>query len=197
MAMVLSDFSTYRCQVTARRADGRRAHSIGTIWLVSGIPHANRVAGGCSQTMMSIQDAARFLRAAHKKMRSGEHSREPVKLLRIEWKADAIECDWLMRPSDSWDVDLPPRLAKENQTLQALKDALSLRDMIFKSFPSVVKAELRMFRVDANSEFELMMTGSVARTNEVFERVASVAMRARLCGFRFNLAAGVMEGRPR
>ncbi len=147
--------------------------------------------------MMSIRDAARFVRRAHQKMRTGEFSREPVKLLRIEWTADSVECDWLMRPSDLWDVDLPPHLARENQTLQALRDALTLRNTIFKWFPSVVKAELRMFRIDANQQLELMMTGSVARTNEVFERVASVVMRARLCGFQFNLSAGVLEGRPR
>lgn len=130
-------------------------------------------------------------------MRAGEFSREPVQLLRIEWRGDSVECDWLMRPPDSWDVDLPPHMARENQTLQALRDALTLRNTIFKWFPSVVKAELRMFRLDADQQLELMMTGSVARTNEVFERVASVVMRAKLCGFHFNLSAGVLEGRPR
>jgi hypothetical protein len=147
--------------------------------------------------MMSIQDAARFLRIVRKKMRLGEFSREPVNLLRIEWTADSVECDWLMRPSDLWDVDLPPHLARENQTLQALRDALTLRNTIFKWFPSVVKAELRMFRIDADQQLELMMTGSVARTDEVSERVGSVAMRARLCGFRFNMSGGVLEARPR
>ena len=147
--------------------------------------------------MMSIRDAAGFVRNAYKRLRTGEYSREPVRLLRIEWKGDSVECDWLMRPSDLWDVDLPPHLARENQTLQALRDALTLRNTIFKNFPSVVKAELRMFRLDGDQQLELMMTGSVARTNEVFERVASVVMRAKLCGFQFNLSAGVLEGRPR
>ncbi len=108
-----------------------------------------------------------------------------------------MECDWLMRPADPWDADLPPRLARENETLQALRDALDLRKMIFQSFPSATMAELRMYRVDANGQLELMMTGSVARTNEVLERVASVVMRARLCGFQFTLASGVLEGPSR
>ena len=147
---------------------------------------------------MSIRDAARFVRIAHKKMRLGEFSREPVKLLRIEWRTDSVECDWLMRSSDLWDEDLPTHLAKENQTLQALRDALTLRDTIFRSFPEIAKAELRMFRVDARDQLELMMTGSVDRANLVSERVASITMRARLCGFQFSMsAAGVLEGRPR
>ncbi len=144
--------------------------------------------------MKSLQDVERFVRVVRKRMRLGEYSREPVKVLRIEWRAEFVECDWLMRPADPWDVDLPSRLATENQTLQALRDALDLRKTIFQSFPSVMRAELRMFRVDANDQFELMMTGSVARTNEVLERVASIVMRAKLCGFQFTLASGVLQG---
>ena len=147
--------------------------------------------------MMSLQEAGRFLQKARGKMRAGKISRQPIKLLRIEWREGCLECDWLMRPSDRWDEDLPPHLAKENQTIQSLRDALTLRKMIFKSFPSVMRAELRMFRVDSMGELELMMTGSVARSNEVVERVASVVMRARLCGFQFNLASGVLEGPSR
>jgi hypothetical protein len=39
----------------------------------------------------------------------------------------------------------------------------------------------------------LMMTGSLERADEVLPRVASVAMQAKLCGFRFTLAEGVLE----
>jgi hypothetical protein len=147
--------------------------------------------------MMSLRNAAEFVRSARKKLRVGEQSREPLKLLRVEWRAECVECDWLMRPADPWDADLPPRLASENETLQALRDALQLRKLIFNSFPSVMKAELRMYRVDADHQLELMMTGSVARTNEVLERVASIVMRAKLCGFHFTLASGALEGPSR
>lgn len=147
--------------------------------------------------MTLIQDAARFLRLARQKMRFGELSRAPLQLLRVEWRTDSVECDWLMRPADPWDADLPKHLANEHQTLQALRDALTLRRLIFRAFPNVMQAELRMFRTDESHQLELMMTGSVARTNEVLERVASVVMRARLCGFHFNLAAGVLEANPR
>ena len=42
-----------------------------------------------------------------------------------------------MRPVDPWDKDLPVQMVEENQTLQALRDALSLRELVFDSFPRV------------------------------------------------------------
>jgi hypothetical protein len=143
--------------------------------------------------MKELLDAADFLRRARRSLRFGALSREPLLLLRFEWKGDWMECDWLMRPPDPWDRDLPPHLARENQTLQALRDALSLREVVFKSFPAIMNAELRMFRADAEHRLELVMTGSVNRSNEASERVTSVAMRARLCGFHFTLEEGVLE----
>jgi hypothetical protein len=143
--------------------------------------------------MKNLLDAADFLRRARRKMRYGEFSREPLELLRLEWKGNALECDWLMRPVDRWDVDLPARVVEENRTLQALRDALRLRNIVFESFPRVDNAELRMFRIGADNLPELVMSGSVVRTNEIFERVASIAMRARLCGFRFTQGDGSLQ----
>jgi hypothetical protein len=143
--------------------------------------------------MKELLDAADFLGKARRRLRFGALSREPMLLLRFEWKGDSVECDWLMRPPDPWDKDLPEHLARENQTQQALRDALSLRELVFKAFPAVMNAELRMFRADANRNLELVMRGSVSRSNVAFERVASVAMRAMLCGFQFTLAEGVLE----
>lgn len=145
--------------------------------------------------MKELQHAADFLVKVRRKLRFGALSREPMLLLRFEWRGDTVECDWLMRPPDPWDKYVPEHLAKENQALQALRDAMSLRAVIFRSFPAVINAELRMFRADSDHRLELMMTGSVNRFNDVLERVASVAMRAKLCGFRFNLNAGVMESK--
>ena len=143
--------------------------------------------------MKELLNAADFLDRVRRRLRFGALSREPLLLLRFEWKGDSVECDWLMRPPDKWDKDLPAHLAKEHQTLQAMRDALSLREAVFKSFPAVVNAELRMFRADAAHRLELVMTGKVNRYSDGFERVASVAMRAKLCGFRFTLVAGEME----
>lgn len=143
--------------------------------------------------MNELLNAIDFLKKARRRMRFGTFSRAPLKLLRVEWKEGLIECDWLMRPADPWDKFLPPALVEEQQTLQALRDALNLRDIVFKTFPSVARADLRMFREDADLRHELMMTGSVTRSNEALQRVPSVAMRAMLCGFRFSLEQGVLE----
>jgi hypothetical protein len=143
--------------------------------------------------MKELLQAAELLRRTRRRLRQGEYSREPLQLLRIEWKKNSVDCDWLMRAPDPWDVDLPKHVARQNQTHQALKDALGLRDAIFDSFPSVTSADLRMYRADAEQELELVMTGTVTRSNEVLQRVASVVMRARLCGFNFNLGSGGLE----
>jgi len=142
--------------------------------------------------MKEFLHAADFLGRVRRRLRFGTLSREQLLLLRFEWKGDSVECDWLMRPPDPWDEDLPAHLAKENQTLQALRDALSLREVIFESFPAVINAELRMFRADAERRLEVVMTGKVNRYSDAFERVASLAMRAKLCGFHFILEAGEM-----
>ena len=143
--------------------------------------------------MRMLIDIARFLRRARRQLRSGELSREPLELLRLEWKDDVVECDWLMRPADAWDKYVPPHLAKENQTLQALRDALKLRAIIFRSFPAVGFAHLRMFRIERDHQLELVMTGSVTRWDEEFYRVPSVMMRAKMCGFRFTVAEGAIR----
>jgi hypothetical protein len=143
--------------------------------------------------MKVLTNIARFLRRTRRQLRSGELSREQLQLLRVEWKGDLLECDWLMRPVDPWDKYLPPELATENQTLQALRDALRLRAIIFRSFPAVGLAHLRMFRAGKNHQLELVMTGSVNRWDEELHRVPSVMMRAKMCGFRFNVADGVMR----
>jgi len=144
--------------------------------------------------MKVFAEFAQFLRRARRQLRSSELSREPLQLLRVEWKGDLVECDWLMRPVDPWDIYIPPQLATENQTLQALRDALELRKIIFRSFPAVSLAHLRMFRADENHCLELVMTGNVNRWDEEFHRVPSVMMRAHMCGFRFTVADGAMRG---
>ncbi|HVZ82405.1 MAG TPA: hypothetical protein VG893_01935 [Terracidiphilus sp.] len=143
--------------------------------------------------MNELVEIAGFLKTARRRMRYGKFSRLPVELMRLEWKGRGVECDWLMRPADPWDRDLPRHIAEEHETLQALCDAMTLRDAVFASFPDVATAELRMFRIDAEQRHELMMTGTVHRSNETLRRVVSIAMRARLCGFQFTLTEGVLK----
>lgn len=144
--------------------------------------------------MRVFNDFVEFLRQSRRQMRSGELSREPLEVLRVEWRGGMVECDWLMRPADTWDRYVPPHLAQENQTLQALRDALKLRAIILRSFPAVVIAHLRMFRADEKHHLELIMTGSVNRWDEELHRVPSVMMRAKMCGFQFTVAEGTLCG---
>ena len=154
------------------------------------LPDAEAASGGSPPLMKELLDAADFLSRARRRLRFRSLIAGTAHAVAVRVERRLVECDWLMRPADPWDKDLPAHLARENQTLQALRDALTLREVVFKSFPAVVNATLRMFRADSDHRLELVMTGNVNRSNEAFERVASVAMRARLCGFHFNLEEG-------
>ena len=144
--------------------------------------------------MRIFANIAEFVRRSRRQMRSGELSRESLQVLRVEWKGDSVECDWLMRPVDPFDKFVPSRLATENQTLQALRDALKLREIVLRSFPAAGFAHLRMFRADENDRLELVMTGSVNRWDAELHRVPSLMMRAKMCGFRFSVAEGMLRG---
>lgn len=143
--------------------------------------------------MRDILDTAEFFREIRKQLRFGEYSRLPLRLQRFEIMTDSAECDWFMRPPDPWDVSLPARLREEHLTAQALRDALKIRELIFRAFPRVQSAELKMYRESEDNIPALMMTGTVLRENKVSERVASMVMRAKLYGFRFSLEDGVLE----
>src|SRR5690242_1587234 len=85
---------------------------ISPVHLVPGSACPEIIAGGDTHAMKPIREAAIFVRGVRKKLRAGELSREPLKLLRLEWVPERVECDWLMRPADAWDKDLPPRMAR-------------------------------------------------------------------------------------
>jgi len=143
--------------------------------------------------MKEILDTVGFFHEIRRQLRFGEFSRLPLRLQRFEVKGDLAECDWFMRPPDPWDVHLPAQLREEHITQQALRDALKIRELIFRGFSQVERAELKMYRESEDTAHELMMTGTVTRDTEVLARVASVAMRAKLYGFRFSLDGGVLE----
>lgn len=145
--------------------------------------------------MKPIWEAAEFVRRIQTRLRFGELSRSPLKLLRLEVSKMEAECDWIMRPPDAWDKDLPSGLRNTNLSLQALRDALQVREMLFAAFDEVHSAELRVYRHTAIGDPELVMTGTVLREDEVPARIQSVAMRAQLSGFRFSLSDGVLSSK--
>jgi hypothetical protein len=146
-----------------------------------------------SVAMKLILDTIEFFHSMRNQMRFGEFSRLPIRLHRFEVTYDSAECDWFMRPPDPWDVHLPPNLQQEHITSQALLDALKIRELIFRGFPQVQQAGLRMYREQEGATPELMMIGEVERKDHDQSSVASPAMRARLYGFRFSLTGGVLE----
>ena len=143
--------------------------------------------------MKELAGLTNFFTRVRNRMRYGELSRMPLVLLRVEWKGDLVECDWLMRESDPWDRDLPAHQAEEHLTSQALKDALDLREIVFQSFPAVTRANLRMFRGISEDQRQLKMAGTLDRSDDITTQARSLAMRAKLCGFHFNLTRGALE----
>lgn len=154
-----------------------------------------RVTEGLLQ-MKPLLDTIEFLHAMRSQMRFGEFSRLPIKVHRFQVQGSSAECDWFMRPPDPWHVHLSQRLQQEHRTQQALHDALKIRELIFRGFPQVDRAGLRMYRALEGAEPELMLIGEVERETGGLGRVASLVLRAQLYGFRFSLTGGALERIP-
>jgi hypothetical protein len=147
--------------------------------------------------MKPLWEVADFVRGLRREMRFGEISRAPLRLLRVELRGQEAECDWMARPPDVWDADLRQPIRDHNESLQALADAIAVRDLLFDTLPHLDMAVLRAFRRSAAREPpELIIAGSVHRDDpEVYER-ASLVMRAKLSGFRFCLDGLRLEPMP-
>jgi hypothetical protein len=127
-----------------------------------------------------------FLWRFRRQLRFGERSRLPLKLLRMELCEGFAECEWIARRSDPWDVDVAPVIRDQNETWQALRDAISVREALFASIPQIRAARLKVYRQQRAGEPELIITGTVNREDET-PRVSSLAMKAQLYGFQFFL----------
>jgi len=137
--------------------------------------------------------AAELVWRIRHQLRFGERSRLPLKLVRLEMHEDFAECEWIARRPDPWDLDLPAHAREQNETWQALRDAMSIRDALFKSIPEVRCARLKVYRQQNAADPELVISGTVCRDDEVPPRLSSLVMRAKLCGLRFNLSDGAFE----
>ena len=143
--------------------------------------------------MRPFWEIADFMRAMRRQIRFGEFSRAPLSLLRVEWRGDSLECDWMARPSDVWDASLRRSERDRNASQQALADAMAIRDLLFDVFPDIASAKLRGFRQEVREPPELIVTGTVSREAPYVLRVSSLAMRAKLYGFRFRLEDGALR----
>ena len=142
--------------------------------------------------MKTIFGAADFVRNIRRKMRFGELSRAPLHLLRLEVTEFNVKCDWYMRPADEWDDALPAAVRENNQSIQAVLDAMRVRELLFATFKEIPAAELCVFRPSDGETPELVMAGTVRREDEVPTRIGSIAMQAILLGFRFTFSDGTL-----
>jgi hypothetical protein len=126
-------------------------------------------------------------------LRFGRLSRAPLRLLRLEWGGGHIECDWVARVPDEWDRDLPRPLSDANASLQALEDAIFVRELLFYTVPDISSATLRVYRQFGDEPAELIIAGTVSKPESSRWTVRSLAMQAKLCGFHFCLDNGKLN----
>jgi hypothetical protein len=143
--------------------------------------------------MRQLWEVADFVRTMRRQMRFGELSRAPLKLLRVEIRTDAVECDWMARPPDIWDASLRRPQRDRNESRQALADAISVRNLLFDALPKIDCAVLRAFRQPAREPPEMIILGTVSREAPAVHRVSSLAMRAKLYGFCFSFEDGFLR----
>jgi len=126
-------------------------------------------------------------------MRFGEFSRARLRLLRMELYDDTAECDWIARLPDPWDDNLPSSVRNQNESLQALADAIAMRNVLFDALPSLESAVLRAFRQAVREPPEMLILGTVSREMPAVHRVSSLVMRAKLFGFCFCFEDGLLR----
>lgn len=144
--------------------------------------------------MKPIWAISDFMRATTRQLRFGELSRAPLEVMRLEWRVDSLECDWMVRPADAWDASIRRPERDRNVAQQALRDAMTLRDLIFSELREVNSASLRAFQRSAADESpELVIAGTVRRDPAPATGIRSLAMRVKLCGLQFRLDDGRLE----
>lgn len=153
--------------------------------------HRQEAQGG--NMLRHLCELGDFARRVRVQARYGELSRARLSLLRVEWCREYAECDWLARPADPWDADLPAIVGKRNAATQALHDAIKIRGLLFRVLPDLQSAELRAYRYSPEQSLELIVSGTVSRQVRAPASVRSLAMRAKLFGFSFWLDEGVLE----
>ncbi len=143
--------------------------------------------------MKRLCDVGYLFRGWGVQLRFGHLSRAPLRLLRLELRGNAAECDWVARTADPWDADLPRPLGDRHASLQALEDAIDVRDLLFSVLQGVDTATFRVYRESAGIERELIIAGTVTRQHSAARSIRSLAMRAKLLGLQFWLEDGILE----
>jgi len=143
--------------------------------------------------MRELYEIADFVRSMRRRLRFGELSRAPLRILRLEVRDERAWCDWLARPPDEFDSSLPPSLRAEASSRQALSDAIAMRSMLLDQLPSIRSACVRAFRAAPPGSHEPIIVGTITREDAYLLRTPSPVMRAKLCGYRFELENGFLK----
>ncbi len=143
--------------------------------------------------MRQLLEIADFIRALRRRLRFGEFSRAPLEIVRLELRGDRAECDWVARPADAWDADVPSRAVEECASWQTLADAISLRSLLLHELAAVRTAALRGYRLSRSGVPEMIIASTIERDDPHVVDVPSPAMRAKLCGFEFHLEDGSLQ----
>ena len=145
------------------------------------------------QLFTQLSRASHFLRDIRFRLRFGELSRAPLTVLRFQFVAGTLECDWMARASDPWDGDLPSAVQQRHASLQTLKDALSIRALLFSAFPDADSANVRVFRESTEYTPEMIMAGCLHRGDHSARGEHSIVMRAKILGYRFRLEGDILR----
>src|SRR5436189_5385305 len=128
--------------------------------------------------LCDIRNAITRLRV---QLRFGRLSRAPLRLLRLEWRGDHVDCDWIARLQDEWDRGLPRHVSDGQTALQALEDAIVVRELLFYTLHDISSATFRVYRQVPDEPAELIITGTVTKPEQFRSDVHSTVMGAELC----------------
>ncbi len=181
--------ATQKNAALQRHRDSSRSTASG----ISPVLPSDQSEGGKGAMMRHLCEIGDFVRRMRLQARFGDLSSAPLRLLRVQLSGRAAECDWIARAPDAWDASLPPAVGQRNASIQALRDAIAVRNLLFRTLPDLYSAAIRVYRRSPNERLELIVTGSVSRDERAPATVRSLAMRAKLFGFRFWLDEGVLE----